>query len=164
MKTTLIALLMMSVMTSYGQKKMCLKEEIEKEKKEYFLKQMALSPDKADEFWKAYSNYVNKNEKIRDEKGSILKYLNNNAENIGDEEIQQNINKFIELGRQQQQLDEDFIKKMKADLPAGKVLKVFALEHEFKRHLIEKMRSDNKMKPGAKCPKNMQGNPPPPEE
>jgi membrane-associated HD superfamily phosphohydrolase len=120
-------------------------EQIEKFKKEreaYYNEKLELTDQEIKAFWPIYNDFHNRRMKLAEDERNTFTYAQNNANNLSDQEINNNLRKIRELKEQQIQLENQYYQdNFPKALPPKKVLKLYAVEWEFRRHLLRKLRN-----------------------
>jgi hypothetical protein len=120
-------------------------EQIEKFKKEreaYYNEKLELTDQEIKAFWPIFNDFHNRRMKLAEDERNTFTYAQNNANNLSDQEINNNLRKIRELKEQQIQLENQYYQdKFPKALPPKKVLKLYAVEWEFRRHLLRKLRN-----------------------
>ncbi len=115
------------------------KEMIEKEKIPFLTNYLDLSVKEAEKFWPIYNEYSDKQKTILNKKRELLKKIKFGDNN---EKDAAKINsQYMEILQQECDLTKEYNEKFKKVLPVYKVNKIYLAEREFKKHLIQKMRS-----------------------
>ncbi len=113
----------------------------------FFNEKLELSKSEADKFWPIYNDYQSRRNKLSKEKQVIVQYFNDNKENMSADEIEEALNRFIEIDKEKSMLLDEYNKKFKQVLPDEKVLQIYIVEVKFREYLIQQLR---KTKPGMK--------------
>ena len=125
-------------------------EQIEKFKKEretYFTERLELTESESEAFWPLYNDFYNRKMKLVEDERNSFSYAHKNAENLSDEEITETLDKIRKLKEQQLTLETEYyqVKFMKV-LPPKKVLKLYKVEWDFRRHLLRQLRNQGEEK------------------
>lgn len=123
------------------------KEEIEALRVAYITKKLNLTPTEAQTFWPLYNEYTQKRETLRKEHKEKLKKYKEDVSLMTDAEAQEYIDAEMTYRQKDLDLQKDFYKKLKAVLPAKKIVLLAKAEEEFKKILLEGLGGD---KPGGK--------------
>ena len=109
----------------------------------YFNEKLALSESEKKAFWPVYNDFNNRKMKVMEEERNTFRYSNENAENLSDEEINGILARIRDYKEQVFQLEQEYYKeKFPSVLPPEKVLKLYKVEWDFRRHLVKKLRSE----------------------
>ncbi len=129
-------------------------EQIEKfnqERKTYFTKHLELTESESKAFWPVYNDFHNRKMKIVEEERNNFSYMHNNFDNLTDSEITDIIKKISELKKAQLTLEIEYYQdKFMEVLPPKKVLKLYKVEWDFRRHLLRKLRGHQRENGGSK--------------
>ena len=125
-------------------------EQIEKFKKEretYFTERLELTGSESEAFWPLYNDFYNRKMKLVEDERNSFSYAHKNAENLSDEEITETLDKIRKLKEEQLTLETEYyqVKFMKV-LPPKKVLKLYKVEWDFRRHLLRQLRNQGEEK------------------
>jgi hypothetical protein len=117
-------------------------ERFKKEREAYYNEKLELTDQEIKTFWPIYNDFHNRRMKLAEDERNTFTYAQNNAGNLSDQEINNNLRKIRELKEQQIQLENQYYQdKFPEALPPKKVLKLYAVEWEFRRHLLRKLRN-----------------------
>lgn len=114
---------------------------IEAEKIAFFTKRLDLSPEEAREFWPVYNDYVSRKNKITQDRNALMRYVNQNAANLSDNELSESGDQIIAFIIEEAELSAKYHKKFKEILPPGKVISIYQTEAQFKKILLEQLRN-----------------------
>jgi len=114
---------------------------IEAEKIAFFTRRMDLTPDEAKVFWPIYNDYTSRRNKIRLDKNNLLKYINENHENLDDKELEESGDRIIAYTVEEAMLTQTYHEKFKEILSPYKVLRIYQTEIQFNRILLEQLRN-----------------------
>ena len=119
-------------------------EQIKKfneERETYFNEQLELSGSEKKAFWPVYNDFTKRKMKVMEEERNTFRYSHENAENLSDEEINEILARILTYKEQVFQLEQKYYKeKFPSVLPPEKVLKLYKVEWDFRRHLVKKLR------------------------
>lgn len=124
-------------------------ERIKAERVAFFTEQLKLSPAEAEKFWPLYNDYTARRAKLVDEERMLIKFVNSNYENMEEEEIEENLSKYIDLKTQSDKLFISYNDKFLKALPASKVLKLYITETRFKQYLLQKIGDTRRERQGG---------------
>jgi hypothetical protein len=126
----------------YGQTSKPERENIRKQKVEFFNRNLNLSKAEAEKFWPIYNDYQNRKNKISSEKRALMKYYMQNVDYMSDAEITETLEKYLSYEKKETDLLISFSKKLRFVLPDNKVLKVYVTEIQFKNYLLKQLRTE----------------------
>lgn len=135
---TLLILLFINL-AAIGQTKQ--KGRIEAEKIAFFSMHMDLTPEEAKIFWPVYNDYTSRKNKIRLDKKALVKYINQNYENLDDKEIEEGGDSIVNYMLEEAELTKKYHEKFKEVLPPAKVVKIYQVEAQFNKILLEQLRN-----------------------
>jgi hypothetical protein len=116
-------------------------EKFKQEREVYFNEKLELTDAEIKAFWPIYNDFFNRKMKLAEDERNTFEYAFKNASNLSDQEINTNLKKIRDLKEQQIQLENQYYQdKFPRVLPPKKVLKLYNVEWEFRRHLLRKLR------------------------
>lgn len=117
------------------------REKFKKDREAYYNEKLELTDQEIKAFWPIYNDFHNRRMKLAEDERNTFTYAQNNANNLSDQEINNNLKKIRELKEQQIQLENQYYQdKFPKALPPKKVLKLYAVEWDFRRHLLRRLR------------------------
>ena len=120
-------------------------EQFKKEREAYFTERLELTESESDAFWCVYDDFFNRKMKLAEDERNAFSYAHKNAENLSDEEITEILDKIRNLKVEQLKLENEYYQdKFTKVLPPKKVLKLYKVEWDFRRHLLRKLRNQGK--------------------
>lgn len=117
-------------------------ENLQQQKIAFFTEKLQLSPRESSLFWPVYNDYQNRRDKITRDRNTLLQYYDANNSNLTESEANELIRKFIAYQQEELQLVEIYTKKFLEFLPAKKVMRIFIVELDFKKWLLENLRQN----------------------
>ncbi len=123
-------------------------ERIKAERVAFFTEQLELSSDEAEKFWPLYNDYSNRRDKLNEESRMLIRFVGNNMENMDEAEIDEQLNKYIEIQNKSHKLFLDYNEKFLQVLPASKVIKLYIAESKFKQWLIKRISDARQQREG----------------
>jgi len=113
------------------------------EREDYFNEHLELTKDEKQAFWPVYNDFNNRKMKIMEEERNTFRYSNKNAENLSEEETKEILAKIRVYKEQYFLLEQEYYKeKFPGVLPSKKVLKLYKVEWDFRKHLVRKLRGE----------------------
>ena len=83
--------------------------------------------------------------KVMEEERNTFRYCHDNAGNLSDKEINEILDRILDYKEQSFQLEREYYKdKFPVVLPPEKVLKLYKVEWDFRRHLVGKLKGGGK--------------------
>lgn len=140
-KLMLTYFLVLLTVFTFGQAQKPERENIRKQKIEFFNKKLNLSKVEADKFWPIYNDYQNRKNKISSEKRALMRYYMQNADYMSEEEIEDTLEKYLAFEKRETDLLITYSTKLRSVLPDEKVLKVYVTEVQFKDYLLKQLRT-----------------------
>jgi hypothetical protein len=117
-------------------------EKIEAIRKDFFTERLELTPDEASKFWPVYSDFNNRREKINEDRRILFRYVTRNSEFLTEKEINDSLEKYLSLEKEETVLAEQFNQKFLSILPPKKVLKIYVTENQFKAYILNQIRNN----------------------
>ena len=115
-------------------------DRIEAEKIAFFTKRLDLSPEEAQIFWPVYNDFTSRKEKIIQDRNGLIRYLNQNSNNLSDKEVEESGDKLISLILEEAKLTGIYHEKFKEVLPPAKVVRIYSTEMQFRTMLLNRLR------------------------
>ena len=115
-------------------------EKIESLRITFFTERLDLTSDEASRFWPVYKDFNNRREKINEDRRILFRYVMKNTDFLTDKEINESLEKYITLQKEEAELTEVFNRKFLEILPAKKVLAVYIAENQFKAYILNQLR------------------------
>jgi hypothetical protein len=103
----------------------------------YLTQELELSPDESAKFWPVYNEMKEKERELR--KSNAQKKPLKDFKEMTSSEIDAFFYAKINMDEKMLSLKKEYYPKLKATIPASKVIKIPNLEREFKKKLIEKI-------------------------
>lgn len=141
-KVILIAFLIVTTTTIFAQpphKRQENLEQIKAQKVAFITEKLSLTSQEAQVFWPIYNEFEKKRDEIQNKKRSAMRKCKQNAETLTDAEYEQIAQQFISSQLEMGKLTEEYHAKFKKVLPIKKVVKLYQVEHEFKRELLKQI-------------------------
>jgi len=110
------------------------------EKIKFFNEKLDLSPKEAEKFWPVHDDLHNRNRKINEEERILLDYYNSNYEAMSDEEVHEQLEKFIALQKKRVDLAMKYHEKFVEVIGEKKTMRMYALDHEFRKYILHQFR------------------------
>ncbi|MEX0987220.1 MAG: hypothetical protein WD052_07060 [Bacteroidales bacterium] len=111
------------------------------EKISFFNEKLELSKTESDLFWPVYEDLHNRSMKINEDERSLLNYYECNYKAMSKEEIDETINKFLDLQKKRNALTMQYHNTFVEVIGKKKTMRMYALEREFKMYILRKFRS-----------------------
>jgi len=117
-------------------------ENLQQQKMRFFNERLQLTPAESKNFWPVYNDYQNRRDKITAERNTLLAYFTSNSNNMTATEADDAINKFLAYQQQENDLLQSYTKRFLEFMPAKKVMRIFIVENQFKKWLLENLRDN----------------------
>lgn len=116
-------------------------KKFNKEREAYFNEKLDLSASEKEAFWPVYNDFSKRKMKVLEEERNTFKYSNENADNLSDEEINNILANILKYKKEVFDLEQQYYKnKFPKVLPPEKVLRLYRVEWDFRRHLVGRLR------------------------
>lgn len=151
MKTIILSFLLIFLLgfSALAQDKNESREKIKSLKIAYLTEQLALTSSEAEKFWPIYNAFDKEQHDLRGKQRSEMRTAfknNGNIESINEKEAEKLINMRLEIDKQMQESQKDFIEKIRSVISNKKILKMQIAEMEFSRNLLKKYHQKDKKK------------------
>ncbi len=124
------------------------REELKRMKLDFVKEELQLTENEESKFVPIYTEFNEKMEAIHDERRKMMHNFQKNSLNMSNEELTKLADNLVATEQKQSTLASEYHAKFKAVLPPLKVVLLYKAEHEFKKHLIHKMKQNCNMPPG----------------
>ncbi len=116
-----------------------MEERLEAQKIAFITKGLDLSTEEAQKFWPVYNDYQAEMKALKPDRKSRER-----AEDISSAEADKKLSEMMMAKRKALDVEEKYLAKMKTVLSSEKVLKLFHIEHRFKREMLSKLKRHRK--------------------
>jgi hypothetical protein len=143
MKQLLLIIYLMGFSAMYAQTGQNPKhaDKVNAHKIAYITEKVGLSESEAQRFWPLYNSYQNDKENLK-----AQAYKNITAD-MSDREAEDQLGKYLDARARDVEMQKKFIDKLRAIMPARKILLLIEAERSFKVEILSKM--SDKCKPGS---------------
>ena len=117
-------------------------DNLQQQKVAFFTEHLQLTAAESTRFWPVYNDYQNRRDKIIRDRNTLLKYFESNKGNMTDAEAGELIAKYLGFQKQETELLESYTRKFQEILPAKKVMRIYQVELDFKKWLLENLRQN----------------------
>lgn len=117
-------------------------ESLQQQKVTFYTENLQLTPAESARFWPVYNDYQNRRDKITRDRNNLMKYFESNKNNLNESETAELIGKYLAFQKEETQLLETYTKKFQEFLPARKVMRIYIVELDFKKWLLENLRQN----------------------
>ena len=136
-----LILLTGTILVAQDQKRLQQTQRIESEKIAFFTNKLNLSPEEARNFWPVYNEFSNLRSEVNKEKNEVLRNLNQNYLTLSDKDLEEGGDKVVSLTLKEAELTKEYHEQFKKVLPAGKVVRLYQVENQFRRILLEQLQN-----------------------
>ena len=119
-----------------------IQNNLQQQKVTFFNENLQLTPAESARFWPIYNDYQNRRDKITRDRNNLLRYFELNKGNMTESEASEAIGKYVAFQQEETRLLETFTGKFKEFLPDKKVMRIYIVELEFKKWLLENLRQN----------------------
>jgi hypothetical protein len=117
-------------------------DNLQQQKVAFFTEHLQLNATESTRFWPVYNDYQNRRDKIIRDRNTLLRYFESNKGNMTDAEAGELITKYLGFQQQETELLESYTRKFQEILPAKKVMRIYQVELDFKKWLLENLRQN----------------------
>lgn len=117
-------------------------QRFKEEKIAYFNEKLELSEGEASKFWPVYEDLQNRNMKLNEDERTLLNYYMCNSKAMSENEIDETITKYTAIQFKRGELAGQYHEKFVKIIGKRKTMEMYALEREFRMHILEKFRSE----------------------
>ncbi|HKK61871.1 MAG TPA: hypothetical protein VJ951_04890 [Bacteroidales bacterium] len=114
----------------------------------YFNEKLDLTEKESKEFWPLYEDLQHRIMKNMEDEKNLLNYYHINNEALSEKEVEKSITDYFNLRDQRHDLKMDYHNKFMAVIGKRKTMQMYALEREFKMHILQKFRSERGRRSG----------------
>ncbi len=105
----------------------------------FFTERLDLSEEEAQNFWPVYNNYSDSKEKNNSRIRSLTRYVSENIDDLNEKEVEESLQKYIQLEKNSHELFIQYNEKFLDILPPSKVMKLYITETQFKQYLLRQI-------------------------
>ncbi|MCF8224606.1 MAG: hypothetical protein K9J30_01865 [Bacteroidales bacterium] len=116
-------------------------KRFQEERISYFNEKLELTDKEAESFWPLYEDLQNRMMKNMEDEKALLNYYLNNLGALSDEEVNKTISGYMDLQDQRHNLRKKYHDSFVKIIGKKKTMKMYALEREFRMHILRKFRS-----------------------
>jgi hypothetical protein len=139
----LIPSLLMQVLPLSAQTRPAEKQDnLQQQKVNFFNENLQLTAAESARFWPVYNDYQNRRDKITRDRNTLLKYYESNKSNLSETESAALIEKYLAFQQEETLLLVNYTRKFQEFLPDAKVMRIYIVELEFKKWLLENLRQN----------------------
>lgn len=139
----LIPSLLMQVLPLSAQTRPVEKQDnLQQQKVNFFNENLQLTTAESARFWPVYNDYQNRRDKITRDRNTLLKYYESNRSNLSETESAALIEKYLAFQQEETLLLVNYTRKFQEFLPDAKVMRIYIVELEFKKWLLENLRQN----------------------
>jgi len=114
----------------------------QEQKVRFFNENLQLTAAESAKFWPIYNDYQNRRDKITADRNNLVAYFQANSANMTAAEANETVNRFILYQQQETELLVTYTKRFREFLAPDKVIRIYIVENEFKKWLLENLREN----------------------
>ncbi len=122
-----------------------MQDKVEAYKIAFFTEKLQLTPEESKDFWPLYNQFENEREALK----TRYKLEGRRIELMSDGEVEDFVNKQLEMEEQMVKIRRDYVQRFKKILPIRKVAMLQNIDNEFKRALLEEIRQRRENRQGG---------------
>ena len=108
----------------------------------FFTKKLNLTSEEAEKFWPAYNDYQKKKNELQRERIMLVRDFNQNESALSEKELTDIGDNLIATFSVENEIAQDFHKRLKALLPPGKVIRYYQAETQWKAQLLNELQEN----------------------
>lgn len=108
----------------------------------FFTKKMNLSSEEAEKFWPAYNDYQKKKNELQRERIMLVRDFNQNESTLSDKELTEIGDNLIATFSRENELAQEFHKKLRGLLSPDKVIRYYQAENQWKAQLLNELQEN----------------------
>jgi len=142
MKKIPIVLIVALLMITAGKAQNTPREKLDAYRVGFFTKKMNLSSEEAEKFWPAYNEYQKKKNELQREKIMLVRDFNQNESALSDKELTEIGDNLIATFSKENELAQEFHKKLRDLLSPDKVIRYYQAENQWKAQLLNELQEN----------------------
>jgi hypothetical protein len=116
-------------------------QRFREEKMKFYNEKLELSEAEARKFWPVQEDLHNRKMRINEDEKNLLIYYSSNYEAMSDQEIDETIQKYLDLQKRRTELSTEYHHTFVEIIGEKKTMKMYALDREFRIHILNKFRA-----------------------
>ena len=117
-------------------------DNLQQQKTKFFTENLQLTQTESKHFWPVYNDYQNRRDKVTRDRNTMMQYFEANKNNMTEKEADELIIRYLAFQQEETRLLEFYTKKFGEFLPAKKVMRIYIVELDFKKWLLENLRQN----------------------
>ena len=117
-------------------------DNLQQQKIKFFTENLQLTQTESTHFWPVYNDYQNRRDKVTRDRNTMMLYFEANKNNMTEKEADELIIRYLAFQQEETRLLEFYTKKFGEFLPAKKVMRIYIVELDFKKWLLENLRQN----------------------
>lgn len=116
-------------------------QRFKEEKIKFYNEKLDLTVSEAEQFWPVTQDLHNRMMKINEDEKNLLVYYSSNFEAMSDQEIDETIQKFLDLQKKRVDLNTEYHHTFVKIIGKKKTMQMYVLDREFRMHVLKKFRA-----------------------
>jgi hypothetical protein len=108
----------------------------------FFTKKLNLTSEEAERFWPAYNDYQKKKTELLRERVMMVRDFNQNESSLSEKELTQIGDNLIATFSRENEMAQDFHKRLKELLSPAKVIRYYQAENQWKAQLLNELQEN----------------------
>ncbi|MBK9391849.1 MAG: hypothetical protein IPN68_17270 [Bacteroidetes bacterium] len=108
----------------------------------FFTKKLNLTSEEAERFWPAYNDYQKKKTELLRERVMMVRDFNQNESSLSEKELTQIGDNLIATISRENEMAQDFHKRLKELLSPAKVIRYYQAENQWKAQLLNELQEN----------------------
>jgi len=118
------------------------REKLEAYRIGFFTKKLNFTSEEAEKFWPAYNEYQKKKNELQRERIMLVRDFNQNESALSEKELTEIGDNLIATFSRENEIAQDFHKRLKELLSPAKVIKYYQAENQWKAQLLNELQEN----------------------
>lgn len=133
-------------------------EKLEERKISFITRKVNFSVEEAQQFWPLYNEITAEQKRLRKEQRQLRHYMHKNAKSMTDQELEDKLDKFIQIQGDEADLQANYHKRFKKVLPVRKLVMYYRTEEMFRKRVLQELKDKQGDGEGRSGDRPRQGN------
>ena len=142
MKKIQLVLILAFLAMMAGKAQNTTREKLDAYRVGFFTKKMNLTSQEAEKFWPAYNDYQKKKNELQRERIMLVRDFNQNESALSDKELTEIGDNLIATFSRENEMAQDFHKKLRELLSPDKVIRYYQAENQWKAQLLNELQEN----------------------
>lgn len=142
MKKIQLVLILAFLAMMAGKAQNTTREKLDAYRVGFFTKKMNLTSEEAEKFWPAYNDYQKKKNELQRERIMLVRDFNQNESALSDKELTEIGDNLIATFSRENEMAQDFHKKLRELLSPDKVIRYYQAENQWKAQLLNELQEN----------------------